>query len=540
MWRLIAVGVVMVMGGVIGALAGATRADVVIPLGQDVFDGAGVRPGAVVGIEPGERDVLRITGLRGSAAQPIVVINAGGLVRIANSDRGFALAIQGCEHVRVTGSGSADHRYGIQAEATREGMFAVHINGRSRHIEVERIEVTGAGFGGFNVKDEPKLDGSTNRDSFEMVGINLHHNYVHDVEGEGFYIGHTFYHGWTHPQTKRVLLPHVMRDVRVAHNLIENVGCEGIQVGSSVGGLEVVDNVIINPGQRPFARWQDNGMQINSCGDALIARNRIIGAPGNGIIAAVLDQQHQLVIARNEVSRVGGYGVYLGGQHGSEADVAVVHNALAHAAKGAFRNGNRSIPRVVTANNLAIACGGAALPTDSGNQTMAAASITIDETARIELEPQQRQQGHGVALPERLQVADRSGRQPHTQRPTVGALASAGTTAEASARGDTGINNVQAAARRRAAGGSRQAAATAVRTDAWWQALGEAIDGHLQAGGALAVTGRRLPGTGLSVVAIERQRVTLSGDGVRMRVPLQRLGDDAVTGLVAALGERAP
>ena len=243
-----------------------------------------------------------------------------------------------------------DHVYGIEAEATKKGMFAVHINGRSSDIEVDHVVVTGAGFGGFNVKDEPRLDGSTNRDAFEMVNIHLHHNLVRNVEGEGFYVGHSFYNGWKHPNGT-TLYPHVLRNVRIAHNRTENTGCEGIQVGCSVDGLEVVDNVIIMPGQRPFGRWQDNGIQINCGGNALIARNRVLGAPGNALIVGILEHASSVHIARNEFSEIGGRALYVGGSNGDSGQLIVTQNSVLGTNSGGIRIGNehsRTLPWPIT------------------------------------------------------------------------------------------------------------------------------------------------------------------------------------------------
>lgn len=328
----------------------AATPQMVLKLGDNTLEGDTLRPGSLVAIEAGERETLTIQGLRGSAHKPIIVVNANGLVRVANSNRGYAIRLVDCQHVRFTGTGTPGLTYGFSAEATRKGMMAVHVVGRSSDIELDHIEVTGAGFAGFNIKDEPRKDGSTNRDQFVMRNINIHHNYVHDVLGEGFYIGHTFYNG--HKKDGKTLFPHVIDGLKVQHNRTERTGCEGIQIGSSVGKLEVTDNIIIKPGIKPFAQWQDNGIQINAAGSIVIARNTIIDPPGNGLIGSPLEYEYNVRIERNLIVNPGGYTAYLGGKSGRNGNVEIVHNTFVRAGKGGYRIANSQLKRCIYVNNL--------------------------------------------------------------------------------------------------------------------------------------------------------------------------------------------
>ncbi|MBN2713251.1 MAG: right-handed parallel beta-helix repeat-containing protein [Planctomycetes bacterium] len=329
--------------------AHAGKPDFIIPLSMDTFDGAKakVKPGDTIAIMAGKRVTLKIINVCGTEKKPVTVINKDGVVEVANKDRGYAIAIQGCAYLRFTGTGSKKDKYGIRCATERKGMMAFHVNGKSTDIEVDHVEVFGAGFAGFNVKDEPKLDKSTNRDNFVMYNISLHDNYVHDVSGEGFYIGHTFYGGWKEPKTGTILYPHLIKGLRVYNNIIHNAGCEAIQIGSADEDVEVFGNVMVKTGCDPFAKWQDNGLQIGSPTTGSFHNNIILDAPGNGI---VMWGDGTNKIYDNVIARCGGYGIYVHKVEGK--GYVFASNTIAMAKNGGIRVGNSVADSYVIKNNF--------------------------------------------------------------------------------------------------------------------------------------------------------------------------------------------
>lgn len=293
------------------SVAVVAAADHHVAAGTERIDGERLRvkPGDRILIAAGTWESLTIANVSGAPGRPVTVLNSGGRVVLRTARRGSALTITGCSFLRVSGSGERAVPYGFEAACTRDGCHSVNIVGRSSDIEVDHVEVSAAGFAGFNVKDEPRPDGSTNRSSFTMWDIRLHHNLVHHTGGEGFYIGHTFANGWDHdgnPATPE-LLPHRIVGLEVAHNITRDTGCEGIQVGSTPSGLAMHGNTVERPGRTPFAKWQDNGIQIgNSSG--LAWGNIVREVPAAGIIVMT---PGEVTLTGNVVQRCGGDGLYV-------------------------------------------------------------------------------------------------------------------------------------------------------------------------------------------------------------------------------------
>lgn len=294
------------------ALSQASAADHLVRPGTDTVDGEQMRiaPGDRVLVAGGRRGTtLTLRNLVGAAGRPVTVVNQGGQVEIRTAERGSALTITGCRFLRVTGTGDPAVPYGFSAACTRDGCHSVNVVGRSSDIEIDHVEVPAAGFAGFNVKDEPCVEGTTNRGAFTMYDIRLHHNFVHDTGGEGFYIGHTFSNGWDHdgkPATPE-LYPHFIIGLEIHDNLTRDTGCEGIQVGSTYAGLAMHGNTVERSGRKPFMQWQDNGIQIGySAGMAW--GNRVSDAPGSGIIVMT---PAEVLLTGNLVRACGGDGIYL-------------------------------------------------------------------------------------------------------------------------------------------------------------------------------------------------------------------------------------
>ena len=113
------------------------------------------------------------------------------------------------------------------------------------------------------IKQDPTCDPKTWLDSMTMYNINVHHNYIHDVEGEGFYIGNSF---WQGGMTRScggqniIVYPHRILGLEVHHNIVRNTGWDGIQYGCSPDA-QVHDNTIENTGLKKITQ-QNSGAQI--------------------------------------------------------------------------------------------------------------------------------------------------------------------------------------------------------------------------------------------------------------------------------------
>ncbi|MDJ0754321.1 MAG: right-handed parallel beta-helix repeat-containing protein [Ardenticatenaceae bacterium] len=273
--------------------------DHVHPAGTWKLDGTTLQPGDVVCLGSGTRGGMGIYDVVGSPSQPITIKNCGGQLDIDTTGDSFLIVRS--KYLRLTGSGDGGFNYGIRASGP------VKAGGLTTNIEIDHIEVYQAGFAGFMVKTDPTCDPATWRENFVMRDVFIHDNYAHGMQdGEGFYIGYTFYDGvekTCNGQTV-TLYGHVIENLHVYNNRSDDTGSEGIQVGSAPGA-RVFNNVVTRPGQRPFANYQNNGMQINS-ENISIYNNRIESAPANGLI--IFGIGHQAY--NNLIIDAGGSGIF--------------------------------------------------------------------------------------------------------------------------------------------------------------------------------------------------------------------------------------
>jgi len=142
--------------------------------------------------------------------------------------------------------------------------------------------------------------------------VSIHDNYIHDVGGEGMYVGYG--------KSEGVLLnsssgnpcsqqnyPHNVSNLYIYNNIVENVGWDGIQVKNAHHDTHIYNNIIKNyatlgvgahdeglfvgDGSEAliYGNWvekgnvQSNGMQINAFGNTKIYNNVVLGAGFNGL-----------------------------------------------------------------------------------------------------------------------------------------------------------------------------------------------------------------------------------------------------------------
>ncbi len=249
-----------------------------------VWDGTqmGVKPGDTVCIEGGLRPIsLRLVNFHGTADQPITLINYGGVVTIVENDLGHGAAFKlvDSSHVRLTGSGDNNTEYGIRIKGV--GIFGLKLESKNTDIEIDHVEVFGSVFAGIMIKTDPEAkDPSTWRDNFTMYNITVRNNYVHDVDAEGMYIGHTSYHEGA-LDNGTLVWPHAIKGLFVHDNLIERTGWDGLQVASATDNVAVYNNIIRDYGIEDVL-WQNNGLQIGPGSTGAYYNNIIERARGTG------------------------------------------------------------------------------------------------------------------------------------------------------------------------------------------------------------------------------------------------------------------
>ncbi|RIV27247.1 T9SS C-terminal target domain-containing protein [Fibrisoma montanum] len=297
------------------------------------YDGKTLKigPGATVCIQAGRYDFLRLNNFVGTPANPIKFVNCGGLVEV-NFPTGSAtgIAIQGSRYFQITGTGVAGLEYGIHISRTGSGISGLNITGMSSDCEVDHVEVSNAGFAGIMIKTDPTCDVSTQRANFAMYNVKVHHNYVHDVKGEGLYIGNSF---WNEGQSRTCdgasvkLLPHNIYGLEISYNRTVNTGCEGIQYACAPES-QVHHNSVFNSGIDPFDPYQDNGVQIGGGVSGNFYNNTIQKAKGIGLI--IVGHLGPNRIYNNVITEAVSNGIFVDERAGTRAnvEVALINNTI--------------------------------------------------------------------------------------------------------------------------------------------------------------------------------------------------------------------
>ncbi|MFN6946078.1 MAG: right-handed parallel beta-helix repeat-containing protein [Cytophagaceae bacterium] len=238
--------------------------------------------GSVIAIESGTRGPLYVKNFKGTASAPFTFINKGGKVTFQVSPTGsFSFKTDNCSHFVISGSGSSD-QYGIEIAG---GNLGLSLDNMSTNFEVHNLEIHSCGFAGIMAKTDPRCDGSANKGTFTMQDIKFHHNYIHNVGGEGFYIGNSFYSGWTGNKScsGTELHPHDIHGVRLHDNIVKQTGWDGIQVGCASADAEIYNNLIEDYGMEGVP-VHSNGIQLGEGTTGKCYNNIIKNGKGHGII----------------------------------------------------------------------------------------------------------------------------------------------------------------------------------------------------------------------------------------------------------------
>jgi hypothetical protein len=307
-----------------------------IKASESIVDGQALNlaPGAVVKLESGTRGALLLKNFKGSRGTPITIVNGAGNT-VISSGGSYGLKVENSQYFRITGTGSGG-RKGLVIDG---GHIGLTLDRLSSDFEVDQIEVKNNGFAGIMAKTDPACDKSTWRGNFVMQNLKFHDNYLHDMKGEGFYIGNSFYAEGKSTDCG-VVLPHEIMNVEVFNNTVNNSGCEGIQAGCVVSGLRIFNNKVTNFGTSPFANAQDNGIQIGEGSSGQLYNNLVQNGPGNGII--VLGKGNTTVY-NNLVINAGSYGAFIDNRGPSSGDIAFLNNTFVGPKKGGIKTFNEMV-----------------------------------------------------------------------------------------------------------------------------------------------------------------------------------------------------
>lgn len=302
--------------GVAWECSGQKPCDFVIPLATFQYNAASVKPGQTICFAKGTRGPAEISNMVGTPEAPIVLTNEpSGKTIIKGSGAknsqgfyitGFVMNVLTSSNFIVQGKNNPAEEFGLQFSLAHMG---VDFKKFSTDFEVHGLWIHDVSCVGIVAKTDVTCDVKTQRGNFTMKNVYLHDNLVENVGCEGTYIGNSHYTNGqpvTCSGVSKKLLEHDVYNVRVVNNKFLSTGQDGVQIGACLYGLEVIDNVIENYGNRNVKEHL-SGLQLN------------LGSAGG-------------LIYNNKIDRGKGFGIFLGGSGG----FIVRNNLVISAEQGAM------------------------------------------------------------------------------------------------------------------------------------------------------------------------------------------------------------
>ncbi len=339
-----------------GLLAGqpsksALAKERVIPANVDKFNCSSVAPGSLLTLATGNRGPLAIHDCNGTREDPIVIRNdpegVGPAVfsRVSGPEDGFVFSCDNCTGVAIDGSykwqGAPDGTtYGIKVTMTGGGAPSafLKIGGLSRFVAIRNVEVDGAwpalATNGIGISVNDHAVKRADHPDLWREGILIEDTYVHDVEGEGMYIG---------PNYREGDLP--LRDVEIRYNRVEDTGWDGINTKSMWAGDNSIHHNLIRRAGSNAATTNDAAQYsgiMNNAGTVQIYNNWIESTGQHGIHVwtqegppeSAGEGPFEVRVWNNVIVSAGGlwqpfmlnsYGISIGAQPGCEKPIPYVY-----------------------------------------------------------------------------------------------------------------------------------------------------------------------------------------------------------------------
>ena len=336
------------------------------------FDCSDVRPGDTVTLSGGVRGEIKITGCSGTSAAPITIRNDPAskgptiIQRSSGGDGGFLLSCANCTETVIDGSkkwvgAPTTKTYGIKITMTGGGSPGafLSISGRSRFLTVRNVEIDGQwprlSSDGIGIYVNDHSVKAVDNPGVWREGIVLENNYVHDVQGEGMYVGPNWHQGD---------LP--LRNIVISGNIVENTGWEGINLKSSISGdNRIHHNVLKRVGKNiDKSDGQHTGIEVFE-GGARIYNNWIEGSGEAGIAhyisnlpasygAQIVEIFNNVIVNPGQTGPQVGHGISSSNQDGSAPiSPRIYNNTIVGAEGGGIRVGARAQGGFVRANLVA-------------------------------------------------------------------------------------------------------------------------------------------------------------------------------------------
>ncbi len=345
--------------------------DEIVGLGVEEIDGnaaySHVGPGDVLCLQAGTRGEIEIVNLHGTAADPIIIVNTGGVVTLDVAGTYSGIDIAESDHIRVSGAGvtsACGAEYSESAQACGIRVIgsdrAVTAKTRAEYIEIDHIEMGEILDGtAVSIKDD-----SMGRGEWVLHGVVAHHNYLHEIGDEGMYIGSSDY------ETGEF---HVLEGVHIHHNLVVDTGRDGLQVGSTTADCSIHHNVIKVPGQNDESSHRA-GVMNNKGSVCDIYSNTVIDAAGWGIYVQGNGTNR---VFNNVIIRSGrlvsdgdsdGDGIAIHDGSNTSKSIYVWNNTIIDARGDGIGFHNDVGPDNQIINNIVVGSGGESINADTGDE----------------------------------------------------------------------------------------------------------------------------------------------------------------------------
>jgi len=315
----------------------------------------GVKPGDVVCVKAGRYDYLNLFNFKGSSTKPITIKNCGGQVTIGNSEKNYGIVMNNNHHIRLTGTGSNNTKYGFKVDGGNKFLgsgFA--IAGKSSDFEIDHLEITKVE-AGVLAKTNPSCDASTWKGNYTMKNVKFHDFYIHDIKGEGFYIGHTSLSVSVkcNGRTKKVE-PHRIENLKVYNNRVVNAGWDGIQVAQASKNCEIYNNYVYNYGTANKSS-QQGGILVGGNTTGKVYNNFVKKGTGSGV---QVFGTGIITIFNNIIIDAGEDAIFCDDRSPSPMTVRFVNNTIVHAKDAGIRMYSDVTDGNVSKNNLIISKNG--------------------------------------------------------------------------------------------------------------------------------------------------------------------------------------
>lgn len=238
-------------------------------------------PGDKICIPAGTYRGIRFYDLVGTAGNPVEITNCGGKV-IIDEPAYPGVSFQRSQYLKFSGSGDVNEVYGIEIADTGNYAVGIYVENLSSDVEINNIEISGAGFAGIMGKTDPWCGNpATWRSSgYVLDNLKIHHNYIHNTGGEGIYLGFT---GGYKIQSNRIcngtpIFGHWLDNLEIYDNILEDIGWDGIQVNLGRQNCKIYNNYISDYGTKNV-HFQNFAMSIGG-GVYEIYNNEMVNLPG--------------------------------------------------------------------------------------------------------------------------------------------------------------------------------------------------------------------------------------------------------------------